>query len=122
MPYSADLRGSYFHAELNICWFYEAMRDYNKDFDFQPTYCEAIENETEEDAIQTTIKYFEKHIEDAFNDYTVYKVFGHESGRYQYTVNGDDVYSNVWEFLSDVADDYSQNYPQVEITHTSDDE
>ena len=121
MPYSADLRGSYFHAELNMAWFYEAMSEDHKDFDFQPTYFDT-NDETEEDAIQTTIKHFEKHIEDAFNDYMVYKVFGHTSGKYQYEVQGHDVYSSVWEFLSDVADDYSQNHPEVEITHTSDDE
>jgi hypothetical protein len=116
MPYSHDLRCGYFSLDLNICWFYQAMSDMFMEFDFQPTYTEGSQ-ETEEEAIQTTINYFEKHIEEAFYRWTVYKVIGHTIGDDKY-----DNYDHVWEYLFDVAELYVRTHPQVEITHMSDDE
>jgi hypothetical protein len=116
MPYSHDLRCGYFSLDLNICWFYQAMSDMFMEFDFQPTYTEGIQ-ETKEEATQTTINYFEKHIEEAFHRWTVYKVIGHTIGEDKY-----DNYFHVWEYLFDVAELYARDHPQVEITHMSDDE
>ena len=103
MAYSADLRCSYCQIRLNIDWFYHAMCDYNMDFCFK-----------HDDA---SITLFEDHINEAFNDWTVYKVFGHQKGTHKY-----DHYENVWEFLREVADTYSLTHPEMEITYKSDDE
>ncbi len=118
MPYSHDLRCGYFSLDLNMAWFYQAMSESFMEFDFRPTYYKVITAEqTEEEAIQLTINLFEKHIEDAFHDWTVYKVIGFEKGDHKY-----DNYHHVWEFLYDIAELYSRDHPEVEITHVSDDE
>ena len=118
MAYFADLRCSYCITRLNINWFYEAMREYNMYFDFKPTNSRCISiHDIEEHGIQITINIFEGHINSAFNDWTVYKVFSHQKGTYKY-----ENYENVWEFLREVAEDYSRNHPEVEITYKSDDD
>lgn len=96
MPYNADLRCSYFSLELNMSWFYEAISEMGEEIDF------------EESDSQNTVSAFERHIEEAFKDWTVYKVFGHQKGKHKY-----DLYENVWEFLRDVAIDYTKTHPQV---------
>ena len=106
MPYNADLRCSYFSLELNMSWFYESLSEMDEDVDFKPTYC--FRSDTEESAIKNTIGAFESHIEEAFKDYTVYKVFGHQKGDHKY-----ELYENVWEFLRDVAIDYTKTHPAV---------
>ena len=86
--------------------------------DFLPTYYDIITIEqTEEEGIKLTIDLFEKHIEDAFHDWTVYKVIGFERGEHKYGA-----YENVWQFLFDIAELYAREHPEVEITHVSDDE
>ena len=92
------------------------MSDMFMEFDFQPTYTEGSQ-ETKEEATQTTINYFEKHIEEAFHRWAVYKVIGFEEGDHKYHI-----YETVWEFLFDIAEEYSRKNPEVEITHVSDDE
>jgi hypothetical protein len=108
MPYNADLRSSYFSLELNMSWFYESLSEMNEEIDFKPTYC--FKSDTEESAIKHTISAFERHIEVAFKDWTVYKVFGHQKGDHEY-----ENYEIVWEFLRDVAIDYTQNNHAVVI-------
>jgi len=107
MPYTADLRCSYISVELNMSWFYEALSEMGEEFDFKPTYPRGLDL-TEEKAIKWTIEDFEKHIEKAFHDWTVYKVFGHERGEHKY-----DLYENVWDFLRDVAIDYTEKNDKV---------
>ena len=104
MAYSADLRSSYCQIRLNISWFYQEMCDFNMDFTFK---------HDDDDSIEI----FEDHINEAFNDWTIYKVFGHQTGTHKY-----DRYENVWEFLREVADKYSLTHPEVEITYAFDDE
>jgi len=104
MAYSADLRSSYCQIRLNISWFYQAMCDFNMDFTFK---------HDDDDSIEI----FEDHINEAFNDWTIYKVFGHQKGTHKF-----DHYENVWEFLREVADKYSLTHPEVEITYAFDDE
>lgn len=116
MPYSHDLRCGYFSLDLNMEWFYQAMSDMFMEFSFLPTVKEGS-RDTEQEQIQTTINYFEKHIEEAFYRWTVYKVIGHPIGTDKY-----DNYDHVWEFLFDIAELYSREHPEVEITHVSDDE
>lgn len=106
MPYDADLRCSYFSLELNMSWFYESLSEMDQAVDFKPTYC--FRSDTEESAIKNTIGEFERHIEQAFKDYTVYKLFGHQKGDHKY-----ELYDNVWEFLRDVAIHYTKTHPAV---------
>jgi hypothetical protein len=95
-----------------MAWFYEAMSEFEMEFDYKPTYSNFISlQETEEEATEFTIKLFEHHIETAFKDWTIYKVFGHERGDRKY-----ELYCEVWEFLRDVAIGYSQKHPNVVIT------
>lgn len=86
------------------------------EIDFRPTIMDGIQ-ETEDEQMQLTIDLFEKHIESAFHDWTVYKVFGHPKGDHKY-----ERYENVWEFLYDIAEEYARDHLEVEITHVSDDE
>ena len=114
MPYDADLRASYFFVSLNMSWFYEAMSEQDITFDFLPTYYRALaiqEDEKEKkDATNTTIAMFEHHIEDAFKDWAVYKVIGHKKGDHNY-----DIHDSVWEFLHDVAIDYTRTHKNVKM-------
>ena len=87
MPYHADLRCSYFSIKLNMSWFYESISERNEEIEFG--------NQDIQDK-------FEYHIEKAFNDWTVYKVFNHKIGDRDY-----DSYDNVWSFLYDIANEYS---------------
>lgn len=115
MPHSHDLRSGYFSLDLNMAWFYQAMSESFMEFDFLPT--NTTYSQTEDEAIQLTIDLFEKHIEHAFHDWTVYKVIGFQRGDHKY-----ERYENVWEFLFDIAELYAREHPEVEITHVSDDE
>jgi len=114
MPYNADLRCSYCSVELNMSWFYEAMSEYDIEFDFKPTYPHYGSLQDEKEAVKYTIALFEAHIERAFEDWTVYKVFGHEfertvknrgrnfDGKYEH-------YDSVWEFLREIAEVYCED-------------
>lgn len=105
MPYDADLRCSYFSLEMNMSWFYKATNERNIEFDFLPTYYRGMSVQEQEDnykdAVKLTITFFEKHIENAFNDWAVYKVFGHKKGDHKY-----EDYEDVWEFVIDITYDY----------------
>ena len=115
MPYTADLRCSYCDAKLNMSWFYEAMRDYEMDFDFLPrTVMTPITEETRLGCIQLTINLFEAYIESKFNKYLVYKVFNHGEDKLS-------MYDSVWEYLRDKALTYNKKHPQVVITFGDDD-
>ena len=76
-----------------MSWFYEALSDLEFEFD-----CEQSKLD------------FEHHIEEAFNDWTVYKVFGHKNGDHSF-----ECYENVWEFLHDIAIQYVEKHPQVKL-------
>lgn len=125
MPYSADLRSSYCHADINISWFYQAMSEFHMEIDFYPVYdSEDLGEKTEKERddikdhlTECAIQSFENHINDAFYSWTVYKVFGHKRRDEKF-----EVYETIWEYLFDVAEEYSRKHPEVEITHTSDDE
>jgi len=115
MPYNADLRCSYFSLELNMSWFYEALSEMGEEIDFKPTYC--FRSDDEKSAIQNTVNAFERHIEGAFKDWTVYKVFGHQKGVHKY-----ELYENVWEFLRDVAIDYTRDFKTVVFVNKEEEE
>lgn len=114
MPHSYDLRAGYFSLDLNMEWFYEAMTDCRMTFEFDMTHNDYHDGQEQ---TQTTIDLFEKHIEDAFHNWTVYKVIGHKMSDYHY-----EIYETVWEFLFDVAEEYSRKNPKVKIIHEDDDE
>lgn len=95
MPYDADIRSSYCSVELNMSWFYHFLEEVGEKIEFKPS---------EEKEIRWVIENFENHIEKAFQNWTIYKVFGHKIGEYKY-----DLYDNVWEFLREIAIDYSEN-------------
>lgn len=111
MPYSADLRASYCSVELNMSWFYESLSEQEIELDFKPTYSpyRPRDEQDEKECVQTTINLFEHHIEEAFKDYTVYRVFGHKKGNHDYEIYEDD----VWGFLHDVALAYIKEHPKV---------
>lgn len=113
MPYDADLRASYFSLELNMSWFYEAMNDYHIEFDWKPTYSH-YGSEDEKEAVKLTVALFERHIEIAFKDWTVYRVFGHKKGdhKYEHYEEGGGE-GGVWEFLRDIASAYCEKNPKV---------
>ena len=100
MPYSADLRSSWFHSKINTSWFYTFMEDdYHIEFEF-------------EDDWQR--KLFEEHIESCFTDYTHWKLFDHNRTEYKL-----DIYCNVLEFLSDCSVDYvNKHKAEVKLKHT----
>lgn len=115
MPHSHDLRTNYFLIDLNMGWFYQSMSESFLEFDFRPT--NTTYSQTEEEAIQLTIDTFEKHIEDAFRDWCVYKVIGFEKGDHKYKR-----YDDVWEFLYDIAETYACDHPEVVAIQMSDDD
>lgn len=93
-----------------MSWFYEAMREYEMEFDFKP--CRPWSSMTEEQGVDLTIKNFEAHIEKAFYDWTIYRVFNHN----RCDLNYDDYEEHdVWGFLRDVAIDYSREHTYVVI-------
>ena len=98
-----------------MSWFYEAMRDYEMDFDFLPrAFITPITEETRLECIQLTINLFEAYIESKFNKYLVYKVFNHGEDKLS-------MYDSVWEYLRDKALTYNKKHPQVVITFGDDD-
>ena len=98
MPYSADLRCSWFVAELNTSWFYTFMDDdYHIEFEF--------ENECEH-------RMFEDYIECCFTDYTHWKLFDHNRTEYKM-----DIYCNVCEFLHDCVMNYADKH-KLKLKHT----
>jgi hypothetical protein len=107
MPYYHDLRCDYFSIDLNIGWFYHSMSESFLEFEFRPTITEGVE-QTEEEGVKRTIDEFEKHIEEAFHDWTVYKVIGFQKGDHKY-----EKYDDVWEFLYDIAETYACDHPEV---------
>jgi hypothetical protein len=98
-----------------MSWFYESLSEMEEELDFKPTYC--FRSDDEKSAIQNTVNAFERHIEGAFKDWTVYKVFGHQKGEHKY-----ECYENVWEFLRDVAIDYTKTHPQVFFVNKEEEE
>jgi hypothetical protein len=101
MPYSADLRFSYCSSELNICWFYESLRDLGEDITFDSN---TIEDE------------FNEFLDNAFNKWVVWKVFNHKQ---------DDMinrFENVWEYLREKAIDFAKENPSVDFKFDDDDE
>lgn len=118
MPYDADLRCSYFRLELNMSWFYESMREAELEFDFLPAeICPYFPFDTERQAIDYTIKQFECHIEKAFNDWVKYKIFNFNNSSRDF-----DIYCDVWEFLRDVAIDYSNENSSVVLVEKDEEE
>ena len=106
MPYHADLRSSLCKTQLNLSWFYESLSDSGESVEFKPTYTSKYD--TEKESVKFTTTMFEAHIDTAFNDWTEYKIFGHDNGEHNYAI-----YGSVWEFLRDVAIDYTRTHPVV---------
>ena len=123
MPYTADLRCSYFHAELNVAWFYEYLTERDYEIDFKPRKTRAhdyIANEKErtEKRVADTISLYEHHLDSAFKEWVSYKVFGHESNpKTKY-----DIYNDVWEFLEDATVEYIKTHPDVVLKTPYDDD
>ena len=72
-----------------MSWFYEAMREYE------------IEIECETD---TSAEMLDKHINEHFFRYTVWKMMGHSYNHKDYY----ELYENIWEYLRDVLINYSK--------------
>jgi hypothetical protein len=103
MPYYADLRSSYAHSELNIAWFYEALREMGKEIKF------------DEDAIEDKFREF---IDDAFNRWITYKIFNHIKNDKEHI----DRYESVWEFLHDQAILFETDNAGILITNEEEEE
>lgn len=114
MPYHADLRCSYFHAELNVAWFYEYLTEREYEIDFKPRNTRvydyiADDEKREEMCVKNTISLYEHHLDDAFKEWVAYKVFGHKSNpKTKY-----DIYNDVYEFLEDATVEYMKTHPEV---------
>jgi len=116
MPHYHDLRTNYFLIDLNIGWFYHRMSESFLEFEFRPLITEGVE-QTNDEGIDLSRDEFEKHIEEAFHDWTVYKVIGFQKGDRKY-----EKYDDVWEFLYDIAEAYACDHPEVVAIQMSDDD
>jgi len=113
MPYSADLRCSYFRMQFNIDWFYQMMSERNETIEFRPT--QRVSG-TEDERTEYSRSMFHQHIEDAVYAFMSYKAFGHiiEGSR-------SDLYENVWECMYEAA--HSFDHPEdIIITNTEEDD
>ena len=89
MPYSADLRASYFTAEMNKSWVYESLTsDYQFDFTF-------IGDEAENENFRYDCK-----IDEWFRGYTKAKLFDHDPE------NEYKDYESVWDMFYEKSLDY----------------
>lgn len=104
--------------KLDIQSFYDNMeKDYKLRFDFKPSV--GLSGSTREECIDLTKRLFHRHIQEAFHDWVMYKVFDQRNGDHDY-----DLFVDVWEFLRDVAIAYSRilHYQVVLIFEDEDDE
>ncbi len=101
MPYHADLRCSYARAELNICWFAEALDE--MDFEYENICPRNTEMGKKEYELQD--KMFDRYMDEQFNIYMIYKVFNHApTEKHERELKS---YEDVWQYLLDKAIEYS---------------
>jgi len=100
-----------------MSWFYEVISEMDNELVFKPTY--RFQGDEGEPSIENTVEAFERHIEIAFSDWTAYKVFGHKRGEHKYDCYSD---TSVWEFLIDVALDYTDGVVWVDKSEEDEEE
>ena len=70
-----------------------------------------------------SIKVFEQVIENHFNDWIAYRIFGHKK-QSKYSIDMDDYIeaNDIWGFLSDVAICYEKEKNKIKIIYESESE